>query len=329
MLRAMSAPELELRIVRPRKKGTGYVSGITVTDDFVFATGGTYHRTTFLASSDGETFHVRTKAPTSGLREHYAVSSDRVVAVGEYGFIGVTEDQGESWRDLTERKGGCLYCIVEAANGDLLVGGDSGVLLRSSDRGETWEEVHRGGGRLLGGFADGRRTFFFGDGLRVWDGATLSKVSLEASAPLCGMTRAGEHLILVGDGAQIFRSSDGARWEPRRAPASADFESIAPVAGGVVVVGGGSTLLYTEDEGASFEVPTLDHPKGAHYWTVAPCGSGAFLGCESSMVLRLEVAGDEDPFAGREDVFTSDAPKPRRAVEVEDDDDDPFGDEED
>lgn len=275
------------RVVHSGGKGQGFIADIRETDGWVFASGGTYHRTTFLCSQDGETFRKTSVPDTSGLRGLVARAEDDVIVVGEYGLIATTRDHGESWEVADTPVNHCIYRIVDAL-GSLWAVCDSGVI-RSDDGGRTWQRAHSSA-RMLVCEAIGRRVFFFGDGMHVWNGTSFAEVDVEREAPLTGLAAAPDGtLALIGDGGQVFCSDDeGTTWSRVRTPTDADLEDIAVVPEGLIAVGSDGTVLFSEDARA-WEL--IDVGVDDHLWSALPVEGGLLVGCPAGKILRFDRTG--------------------------------------
>ena len=270
------------RTVHSGGKGQGFIAEIDQAEGWYFASGGTYHQTTFLRSPDGERWETTKVPQTSGLRGLVARAADDVIVVGEYGLIATTRDRGDSWEVADTPVNHCLYRILDAL-GALWAVCDSGVL-RSDDEGSTWDRVHNSARMLKCELAQGR-LFFFGDGMYAYDGASFSEVHVSREAPLTGLIEIDGTLVLIGDGGQIFRSDEGTRWSRVRCPSDADLEDIVAVPGGVVAVGSGGTLLFSED-GERWE--RIDVGLRDHLWSALAVSDDLLVGCPDGKILRFE-----------------------------------------
>jgi photosystem II stability/assembly factor-like uncharacterized protein len=79
-------------------------------------------------------------AARSLLLDAVQLSGGRTVAVGERGHVLLSDDDGESWRQVVVPTRVTLTAV--ATGGDAVVAaGHDGVILHSTDRGETWQRV--------------------------------------------------------------------------------------------------------------------------------------------------------------------------------------------
>ncbi|MEM9069095.1 MAG: hypothetical protein AAGE52_11345 [Myxococcota bacterium] len=280
----------ELQVLQAADGELGFIANVTVVGEAIYASGGTYHRSTWLTSKDGRSFQRRNTPPTSGLRGHCVRDSGDIVVVGEYGTVATTGDEGDTWTCHDTPAPACLYRVCEAF-GAIWACGDGGVVLRSED-GEQWEQAYRGGGRLLGVFFCQRQLFFIGDQTLRYDGQTFSKVALSQSAPICAVSETPNGgLLAVGDRGQLHRSDDGTSWSALRVGTSADLEDIATLPGGLLVVGASGTLLFSDD-GDSW-APLEGVEAREHFWSVAPCDDGVVLGGNRGLMMKLTIEMEE------------------------------------
>ncbi len=182
------------------------------------------HDSVILASADGgETWTQQFSAPAEQrpLLDVLFLDKDTGFAVGAYGAFYETADGGRSWnpRKVIEDDKH-LNAIVRLPKGHLVVLGEAGLILLSTDSGRTWKPVPSPyKGSLFGGVVTD-------------DGA----------------------LVAFGLRGRIFRSADdGATWQP------VDNASTATLMGGsrlpdgtLVLAGAGGTILVSRDDGRSF-----------------------------------------------------------------------------
>ncbi len=285
-------------VVHSGGSGQGFIAEIDEADGWFFASGGTYHRTTFLRSSDGRSFEATSTPKTSGLRGLVARAEDDVIVVGEYGTIAITRDRGDTWEIADSAVNHCLYRVLDA-NGALWAVCDSGVV-RSDDEGQTWDRVHRSA-RMLKCDDVGGRLFFYGDGMYVLDGERFVEVQVDREAPLTGLAQTPEgSLVLIGDGGQVFTSDDtGTNWTRVRTPTGADLEDMAVIEGGLVVVGAGGVVMFSEN-GRDWEL--IDVKVKDHFWSVLAIDDGLLVGCQGGKIYRFEGAGASTSSSDWEDL---------------------------
>lgn len=104
----------------------------------------------FVAVSISFTQRSETPMQASELQIHNALMLDvvrmpqgRLVSVGERGLIFISDDQGQSWRQVTQRATeATLTAITQVGDRALLAVGHDAVIVRSEDGGESWQLVH-------------------------------------------------------------------------------------------------------------------------------------------------------------------------------------------
>lgn len=156
-------------------------------------------------------------------------------AVGAYGMFLETRDGGEHWTSRSIAAGDHHYnAIALLANGSLLVAGEAGTLLRSTDAGQTWQT-------LVSPYAGS------------WFG-------------VLPVSQAG--VLAFGLRGKIFRSDDaGASWQ------AVDAHTEATLMGGrvlndgsVVLVGHDGVMLISTDQARTFRLH--QQPGNASFSTV-------------------------------------------------------------
>ena len=182
------------------------------------------HDSVILATTDGgENWVQQFSAPGEQrpLLDVHFVDKDRGFAVGAYGAFYQTDDGGKSWnaRKVIEDDKH-LNAMLALADGRLVVLGEAGTILLSSDAGKTFTSV-----------ASPYKGSLFG-GVVAEDGS----------------------LVAFGLRGRIFRTTDGGKtWK------AVDNASVATLMGGtrlpdgtIVLAGAGGTVLISRDNGQSF-----------------------------------------------------------------------------
>jgi photosystem II stability/assembly factor-like uncharacterized protein len=182
------------------------------------------HDAVILTSSDGgESWTQQFSAPSEKrpLLDVIFVKKDFAVAVGAYGAYYESVDAGKTWtarRITADDKH--FNVVLELGGGALLILGEAGTILASSDWGKTWSPV-----------ASPYKGSFFG-ALLTDDGA----------------------VVAFGMRGRIYRSTDkGKTWQ------QVDNASTATLIGGerlpdgaLVLAGSAGTALVSRDQGRSF-----------------------------------------------------------------------------
>jgi len=147
------------------------------------------------------------------------------IAVGPYGWAIETRDAGKTWSDLRIQAGEDadrhLLHLFASGSGALFITGEGGAIFRSTDKGQSWQDV-----------STGKRG-------SLWYGAALS----DGTLVVCGMR------------GHLYRSNDdGKTWQSVASNTTQSLTGIAQLASGkVVVVGMGGTVLESQDSGKSFK----------------------------------------------------------------------------
>jgi photosystem II stability/assembly factor-like uncharacterized protein len=181
--------------------------------------------------------------------------------VGAYGMVFKTLDGGKSWKDWSanvENPDRFHINSIEHVSGDkLMMVGEAGLMLRTSNGGDQWEQMFspyagsyfglttltKQGIQVAYGLRGNlARTEDFGSSWRLVNTGTEQTI-------IGGTDRVGRVIYLVGNGGGFLRGFDFARkWESKirvdRANAAAIIESTA---GHFVIVGENGVQLLNED----------------------------------------------------------------------------------
>jgi photosystem II stability/assembly factor-like uncharacterized protein len=182
------------------------------------------HDSMILATSDGGETWTKSFSAESEQRpllDVLFVKKDFAVAVGAYGAYYDSTDGGKTWngRKITQDDKH-FNTVVELGEGRLLILGEAGTILESSDWGKTWAPM-----------ASPYKGSLFG-ALIANDGA----------------------VIAFGMRGRIFRSTDkGKTWKPVENPSTASLiggEKLPD--GSLVIAGTAGTALVSRDAGLTF-----------------------------------------------------------------------------
>jgi photosystem II stability/assembly factor-like uncharacterized protein len=199
-----------------------------------------------------------------------AEAGDRLVVAGERGHLLLSDDGGQSWRQIQVPTRSLLTAVTFAdANTGWAVGHDA-VILRTVDAGEHWQRVHSApelDQPLLDiwfrdtdhGFAIGAYGYF----LVTTDGGTSweeRRVSEEDDWHLNRLTAAADgHLYIAAEAGTLYHSeNDGKRWAKLPLPYQGSMFGVLPLDGDTLLAYGMRGHLFrSEDAGQTWtEVPT-------------------------------------------------------------------------
>jgi len=208
------------------------------------------------------------RAPRSLLLDAAAVGG-RICAVGERGHVLLSDDSGQTWRQVrVPTRANLTGVTFQGSKLGWAVGHDA-VILRTLDGGESWEKVYAdpdGDRPLLDvWFGDPKNGFALGayglclrtvDGGRRWHPMRVSPDDWH----LHQMARSAEgRLYIAAEAGQIYRSDDdGATWTSLPSPYDGSFFGVMPLDGEALMVFGlRGHVFYSVDAGLHWQlVPT-------------------------------------------------------------------------
>jgi photosystem II stability/assembly factor-like uncharacterized protein len=207
-------------------------------------------------------------AQTSGLPEQPAIHSamatqsvmlsvaragQRLVAVGERGFILVSDDNGGHWKQVGSPVSMTLVKVrfIDANLGWAV--GHAGAVLHSRDGGLTWE--------------------------KQLDGVQAARIELDQTSSETG-DGAAEHL-------------EQARQLVEEGPDKPFLDVLFQDARHGWVVGAYGLAFVTHDGGASWQSirSSLDNPSGLHLYSIEQAGADVFIAGEQGVLLRSSDKG--------------------------------------
>ena len=150
--------------------------------------------------------------------------------VGAYGYFLHTDDGGKTWEDWSEKMPNedqwHLNSIVTRDGQRLYVVGEKGIIFRSDDGGENWKSLPS-----------------------PYEG------SLFGAIPGPGQNE----VTVFGLQGKLFRSTDkGESWQPIKSPTDSSLMSGVFLTGrNVVLVGNNGVILYSRDDGNTFEMQQM------------------------------------------------------------------------
>jgi photosystem II stability/assembly factor-like uncharacterized protein len=159
------------------------------------------------------------EGPTRPLMDLWFENEQRGIVIGAFGIILKTIDGGKNWTpmlDRMENPDGFHYYGITRSGDDLFIAGESGLLFRSEDLGETWKRLDAGYdgsffgivGSPEGGFvtAFGLRGSIYASSDR---GETWTALNIGSKASLSGGTFLSDgSFCLAGVDGSLLRSTD-------------------------------------------------------------------------------------------------------------------------
>lgn len=179
------------------------------------------HGGTLLRTEDGGLHWKALEADSNGdaLLGVASLGDGRMAAWGAFGLYLLSRDSGATWERRTvvdsdfDRH---LSQVIRLANGDWLMVGESGTLLRSHDLGETWQAQQS-----------------------PYAGSLFGALQLR-----------GGDILLYGMRGNLWLSSDGGQnWSQRESATTFAFNGAVQLASGRIIAFGNSGLLRASDDG--------------------------------------------------------------------------------
>ena len=188
----------------------------------------------------------------------------RIVAVGDRGYVVLSDDQGKNWKRAKAPAAPLLTAVdfVDDQNG-LAVGHDS-VILATRDRGETWTQAFSAPSEqrpLLdvlyltkdAAIAVGAYGAYYesADGGKTWNPRKVIQDDKHLNAIL---EVGGGHLLLLGEAGTILATNDwGKTWVPVTSPYKGSlFGGVVAEDGAVVAFGMRGRIFRSKDKGATW-----------------------------------------------------------------------------
>lgn len=207
------------------------------------------HWGAILATADGgETWQIQRLA-TAQDRPLFAVQffdAEHGVAVGLWSLILTTDDGGKTWAEQkvappagSTKADANLLGLFADAKGRVYASAERGLVLRSDDRGHSWEYLATGyKGSFWSGIALPDGTLVVG-GQRgtvyrsADDGKTWAPAALDSKNSVTGFAAAGSELLLVGlEGLRALSKDDGQHFSVTLRPDRESLTAALPGAPG-------------------------------------------------------------------------------------------------
>ncbi|MHB1358350.1 MAG: WD40/YVTN/BNR-like repeat-containing protein [Rhodocyclaceae bacterium] len=197
-------------------------------------------------------------------------TGQRLVTVGEHGYIFVSDNEGDLWRLVPTATEATLTSVAFADVQLGLAVGHDATILRSADGGSSWQEVFRDPEQLRPllsvMFIDMQRAIAVGaygayfeslDAGATWAERKISEEDRHFNA----LTRLADGtLLLAGEAGTLLRSGDGgAQWEKLAPPYAGSFFGLLPLAqDSVLAFGMRGNIFRSDDRGTSWQAAVSD-----------------------------------------------------------------------
>lgn len=229
-----------------------------------------------------------------------AHAGERLIAVGERGFIFLSDDNGATWKSTPSPTAATLTAVyfVDAQHG-WAVGHDA-VILVTADGGATWARTHEAPQEqkpLLDvwfadrshGFAVGAYGSFYEsmDGGRSWQTRSVLKDDMHLNA-VVGLPSGV--LFLAGESGTLFRSADrGRTWKQLRSPYGGSyFGALILVDGGILIHGLRGKIYRSTPEGKDWRAVDSAEPLGVLGGTTLGAGRVVLVGQNGAIWLSYD-----------------------------------------
>jgi photosystem II stability/assembly factor-like uncharacterized protein len=220
----------------------------------------------FVAAQDAEMKHsVIAPLASKSLMLDAVALDDRLVAVGERGHILISKDGGASWQQIEVPTRAMLTGMAFASNDVGVAVGHDSVILRTTDRGDTWDLVYAApedeapffdvwfadadNGVAIGAYGSHHRTT---DGGLTWDFEPIGDTDWH----LHEIARADSgKLYMAAEAGFAYRSDDdGATWTELPTPYEGSYFGVLPLEGDALLLFGLRGHLYrSEDAGETWQ----------------------------------------------------------------------------
>jgi photosystem II stability/assembly factor-like uncharacterized protein len=231
-----------------------------------------------------------------------ALADDHLVVAGERGHILLSNDRGETWKQVPVPTRATLTGVwFEGRDLGWAVGHDS-VILRTKDGGESWERVFWApedeSPFLDVWFADEQNGYAIGaygvfavtnDGGDNWDYISVTEDDFQPH--LNQITEAEDGtLYMAAEAGNVFRSDDGGEtWTSIASPYEGSFFGVLPVEGDVLLLFGLRGHLYrSEDRGETWVELETNTTSMLNQGIVLPDGRVVIVGLSGTVLVSKD-----------------------------------------
>jgi len=248
----------------------------------------------------------------SSLLLDVTAAGERLVAVGEWGHIVYSDDQGANWTQATVPVDVTLTAISFADEKNGWAVGHDAVILHSADAGQTWTVQSKQPeleqplfsvyfSDAQNGFAVGAYSLYMttADGGATW---TQKKIG-DSDFHMNGIFKAksGE-LVIAGEAGHVFRSKDkGENWEILQTPYSGSFwNGLGLADGSLLVFGMRGNIWHSADGGTTWNQVANKSTSSIQSGRILSDGRVVLIGLEGTVQISKD-GGKTFVYAPRDD----------------------------
>lgn len=239
-------------------------------------------------------------------------AGERLVAVGEWGHIVYSDDQGANWTQATVPVDVTLTSIAFADEKNGWAVGHDAVILMTADAGQTWTVQSKQPeleqplfsvyfNDAQSGFAVGAYSLYMttADGGATW---TQKKIG-DSDFHMNGIFKAQSgDLMIAGEAGHVFRSKDkGETWEMLQTPYSGSFwNGLGLADGSVLVFGMRGNIWHSADGGTTWNQVANKSTSSIQSGRILADGRVVLIGLEGTVQISKD-GGKTFVYAPRDD----------------------------
>ncbi len=264
----------------------------------------------YLIAAEPELSEHAVKAPERLLMDIQAVGDNRLVTVGERGHILVSDDQGDSWKQIVVPTNALLTRLVFIDETTGWAVGHQQVILKTEDAGDTWQLQYQNENldqpalfdvwfkNRLDGIAIGAYGLFLktSDGGKNWEEVYQESLEdYEIGFPhfySLSFDQNNGLLYLAGELGLLAQSSDyGETWTKLESPYQGSFFNIKVLPNGYALVAGlRGHLFRTTDNGNSWTQIKTNTTSVLQKIVLLPNNKLVIVGADGTLLLSDDFA---------------------------------------